>query len=93
MSGDDATCVLIIEDDPNIVDLVQSNLLVRGFAVLVSRPIAMPEIDVPARELPDALEAMRVGAPVFARECHVSPVNRDPLFSRKITIPLVDLSE
>jgi two-component system KDP operon response regulator KdpE len=34
---DDATVVLVVEDDPNIVDLVQSNLLVRGFAVLVSR--------------------------------------------------------
>jgi two-component system KDP operon response regulator KdpE len=36
MSGDDATCVLIIEDDPNIVDLLRANLLVRGFSVLVS---------------------------------------------------------
>jgi two-component system KDP operon response regulator KdpE len=31
-----ATRVLVIEDDPNIVDLVRSNLLVRGFEVLVS---------------------------------------------------------
>ncbi len=31
-----ATTVLVIEDDPNIVDLVRSNLLVRGFAVEVS---------------------------------------------------------
>jgi two-component system KDP operon response regulator KdpE len=36
MSGDDATCVLIVEDDPNIVDLLRANLLVRGFSVLVS---------------------------------------------------------
>jgi len=36
MSGDDATCVLIVEDDPNIVDLLRANLLVRGFSVLLS---------------------------------------------------------
>jgi two-component system KDP operon response regulator KdpE len=34
---DDATVVLVVEDDRNIIDLVQSNLLVRGFAVVVSR--------------------------------------------------------
>jgi two-component system KDP operon response regulator KdpE len=34
---DDATLVLVVEDDPNIVDLVRSNLLVRGFDVIVSR--------------------------------------------------------
>jgi two-component system KDP operon response regulator KdpE len=33
----DETLVLVVEDDRNIVDLVQSNLLVRGFAVEVSR--------------------------------------------------------
>lgn len=27
------TCVLVIEDDPNIVDLLRSNLMVRGFQV------------------------------------------------------------
>jgi two-component system KDP operon response regulator KdpE len=32
-----STLVLVVEDDPNIVDLVRSNLLVRGFSVLVSR--------------------------------------------------------
>ncbi len=31
-----ATRVLIVEDDPNIVDLVRSNLLIRGFDVQVS---------------------------------------------------------
>ena len=31
-----ATRVLVVEDDPNIVDLVRSNLLVRGFDVIVS---------------------------------------------------------
>jgi two-component system KDP operon response regulator KdpE len=33
----DATVVLVVEDDRNIVDLVRANLLVRGFVVLVSR--------------------------------------------------------
>ena len=33
----DTTVVLLVEDDRNIVDLVQANLLVRGFSVLVSR--------------------------------------------------------
>ena len=31
-----ATKVLIIEDDPNIVDLIRSNLIVRGFDTVVS---------------------------------------------------------
>jgi two-component system KDP operon response regulator KdpE len=35
--ADDPTLVLVVEDDRNIVDLVQANLLVRGFAVVVSR--------------------------------------------------------
>ena len=33
---DDATCVLLVEDDRNIVDLIRSNLTARGFAVVVS---------------------------------------------------------
>jgi len=33
----DATVVLVVEDDRNIVDLVQANLLARGFTVVVSR--------------------------------------------------------
>lgn len=36
MSSADATRVLVIEDDPNIVDLLRSNLLVRGYEVEVS---------------------------------------------------------
>jgi two-component system, OmpR family, KDP operon response regulator KdpE len=32
----DSTKVLIIEDDPNIVDLIRSNLVVRGFDTVVS---------------------------------------------------------
>ncbi len=34
---DDPTRVLVVEDDRNIVDLVQANLLARGFDVVVSR--------------------------------------------------------
>lgn len=34
---DPLTTVLVVEDDPNIVDLVRSNLAVRGFGVVVSR--------------------------------------------------------
>jgi len=30
------TCVMLVEDDPNIVDLVRSNLLARGYFVVVS---------------------------------------------------------
>jgi len=33
----DATVVLVVEDDRNIVDLVRSNLLIRGFTVVVSQ--------------------------------------------------------
>jgi two-component system KDP operon response regulator KdpE len=33
----DSTVVLVVEDDRNIVDLVRSNLMIRGFTVLVSR--------------------------------------------------------
>jgi two-component system KDP operon response regulator KdpE len=29
------TCVLVVEDDPNIVDLIRSNLVVRGFEAVV----------------------------------------------------------
>lgn len=32
----DATTVLVVEDDRNIVDLIRANLLVRGFGVVVS---------------------------------------------------------
>jgi len=30
------TCALVVEDDPNIVDLIRSNLAVRGFDTIVS---------------------------------------------------------
>jgi two-component system KDP operon response regulator KdpE len=32
----ESTCVLVVEDDRNIVDLIRSNLVVRGFSVVVS---------------------------------------------------------
>jgi two-component system KDP operon response regulator KdpE len=35
--NNDSTVVLVVEDDRNIVDLVQANLMVRGFTVVVSR--------------------------------------------------------
>jgi two-component system KDP operon response regulator KdpE len=33
---EERTCVILIEDDRNIVDLVRSNLVARGFSVIVS---------------------------------------------------------
>lgn len=45
------TCVLVIEDDPNIVDLVRSNLLARGFAVEVSTT-GRDAVDLVARHDP-----------------------------------------
>jgi len=35
--SDDSTVILLVEDDPNIVDLLRANLLARGFSVVVSR--------------------------------------------------------
>jgi two-component system, OmpR family, KDP operon response regulator KdpE len=35
-ASQDQTCVLLVEDDRNIVDLVRSNLVARGFTVVVS---------------------------------------------------------
>jgi two-component system KDP operon response regulator KdpE len=35
--NDDSTVILLVEDDPNIVDLLRANLLARGFTVVVSR--------------------------------------------------------
>jgi two-component system KDP operon response regulator KdpE len=39
-----ATKVLIIEDDPNIVDLIRSNLVVRGFDTVVSLGTNVPAL-------------------------------------------------
>ena len=33
----DSTVILLVEDDPNIVDLLRANLMARGFTVVVSR--------------------------------------------------------
>jgi len=46
-----ATKVLIIEDDPNIVDLIRSNLVVRGFDTVVSAGTKV--IDLLDLEQPD----------------------------------------
>jgi two-component system KDP operon response regulator KdpE len=48
----DATTVLIVEDDRNIVDLLRSNLSVRGFRVVVSRD-GSDAIALLEREQPD----------------------------------------
>ena len=36
MPNESATRALVVEDDPNIVDLIRSNLAVRGFDTIVS---------------------------------------------------------
>jgi len=48
----DQTCVLVVEDDRNIVDLLRSNLLVRGFSVIVS-PTGADAIELLERDQPD----------------------------------------
>lgn len=61
-----ATRVLLIEDDPNIVDLIRANLHVRGFDTVVSRDgsRALPLLET---ELPDIvlLDLMLPGADGF----------------------------
>src|ERR1700756_5105631 len=52
------TKVLIIEDDPNIVDLIRSNLVVRGFATVVSagtKVLALLEEEQPDMVLLDLM--------------------------------------
>jgi two-component system KDP operon response regulator KdpE len=51
-AGHERTCVLLVEDDRNIVDLVRSNLSVRGFDVVVSTT-GHDALDLLARESPD----------------------------------------
>jgi two-component system KDP operon response regulator KdpE len=60
-----ATKVLIIEDDPNIVDLIRSNLVVRGFDTVVSAGTKV--IDLFDLEQPDMvlLDLMLPGADGF----------------------------
>ena len=45
------TCALVVEDDPNIVDLIRSNLAVRGFDTIVSvdgmRALQLLETEAP----------------------------------------------
>jgi two-component system KDP operon response regulator KdpE len=66
MTDDDPTCVLVVEDDRNIVDLVQANLLVRGFSVVVSRSGA-DAVDLVREREPDVvlLDLMLSGADGF----------------------------
>lgn len=52
MPGSDQTCILVVEDDRNIVDLLRSNLLARGFSVIVSTTGA-DAIELLEREQPD----------------------------------------
>ena len=49
---DDRTSVLLIEDDRNIVDLVRSNLVARGFSVVVSTD-GSNALDLLAEHQPD----------------------------------------
>src|SRR5271154_1185618 len=53
------TCALVVEDDPNIVDLIRSNLAVRGFDTIVSvdgmRALAMLETEQPDMVLLDLM--------------------------------------
>ena len=58
-----------------------ANLQARERAVLVARRVAMPEVDVPARELTHALETVRIGAPVLARERDVAAIDGDALLA------------
>ena len=57
--ADRLTCVLVIEDDPNIVDLIRSNLVVRGFDTVVStdgaHALRMLETEAPAIVLLDLM--------------------------------------
>jgi two-component system KDP operon response regulator KdpE len=52
MPRSDTTCVLVVEDDRNIVDLLRSNLLARGFSVIVSTTGA-DALELLEREEPD----------------------------------------
>jgi two-component system, OmpR family, KDP operon response regulator KdpE len=51
MVSDGATRALVVEDDPNIVDLIRSNLAVRGFDTVVStdgsRALRLLETELP----------------------------------------------
>src|SRR6202453_293073 len=53
------TCALVVEDDPNIVDLIRSNLAVRGFDTIVSvdgmRALQLLETEQPDMVLLDLM--------------------------------------
>ena len=52
MDDEGRTCVLLIEDDRNIVDLIRSNLTARGYSVIVSMD-GMDVLTLLEREQPD----------------------------------------
>jgi two-component system KDP operon response regulator KdpE len=60
------TCVLVVEDDPNIVDLIRANLAVRGFDTVIStdglRALQLLETEAPDIVL---LDLMLPGADGF----------------------------
>jgi two-component system, OmpR family, KDP operon response regulator KdpE len=64
--GPSATRVLLVEDDPNIVDLIRSNLLVRGYLVDVSHT-GVDVLRLAEAEAPDVvlLDLMLPGADGF----------------------------
>ena len=50
------TRVLVVEDDPNIVDLIRSNLAVRGFDTVVDadgeHALRLLGLDIPGEKIP-----------------------------------------
>jgi two-component system KDP operon response regulator KdpE len=71
------TYLLIIEDDPNIVDLLRANLLARGFVVDVARD-GQAGLAACERERPDLvlldLNLPRIDGFEVCRRCHASGV-------------------
>ena len=70
-----------------------ADLDIRVAAVFAPRHIAVPEVDMPARELPDALETVRVCSLVLARQRDVATVDRHALISGETAVALVHFAE
>jgi two-component system KDP operon response regulator KdpE len=72
----ESTCVLVVEDDRNIVDLIRSNLVVRGFSVVVS-PDGSDALRLVAEEHPDIalLDLMLPGTDGFELCRHIREVS------------------
>ena len=62
-----------------VMRLALAQLDVREGTVGAPGQVAVPEVDVPARELPHPLEAVRIVAPMLARERHVTAIDRHAL--------------